>query len=124
MYVKDIQTGICAKDGEPVVEKESAATALVDGKNLLGPVVGNFCMNLAIKKAKEAGIGWVVAHGESNIFKTPKEWLKCSYTGLQDICQHKCTHLFSCQSACQTQLAFISAYSYFAAVLKKIICQS
>lgn len=64
MYVKDVQTGICAKDGEPVVEKESAATALVDGKNLLGPVVGNFCMNLAIKKAKEAGIGWVVAHGE------------------------------------------------------------
>lgn len=63
MYVKDIQSGICAKDGEPVVEKESAATALVDGKNLLGPVVGNFCMDLAIKKAREAGIGWVVAHG-------------------------------------------------------------
>lgn len=63
MYVKDIQSGICAKDGEPVVEKESAATALVDGKNLLGPVVGNFCMDLAIKKARESGIGWVVAHG-------------------------------------------------------------
>lgn len=55
--------GICAKDGEPVLEKETAATALVDGKNLLGPVVGNFCMNLAIKKAKEVGIGWVVARG-------------------------------------------------------------
>ncbi|KAF3855125.1 hypothetical protein F7725_023180 [Dissostichus mawsoni] len=52
MYVKDIQTGICAKDGEPEVEKESAATALVDGKNLL--------------KAKEAGIGWVVAHGSNH----------------------------------------------------------
>lgn len=63
MYVKDIQSGICAKEGEPVVEKESAATALVDGKNLLGPVVGNFCMDLAIKKAKEVGIGWVVARG-------------------------------------------------------------
>ncbi|XP_035521294.1 uncharacterized oxidoreductase YjmC-like [Morone saxatilis] len=66
MYVKDIQSGICAKDGEPEVEKESAATALVDGKNLLGPVVGNFCMNLAIKKAKEVGIGWVVAHGSNH----------------------------------------------------------
>lgn len=65
MYVKDIKTGICAKDGEPVVEKESAATALVDGRNLLGPVVGNFCMKLAIQKAKEVGIGWVVAHGGS-----------------------------------------------------------
>lgn len=65
MYVKDIKTGICNKDGEPVVEKESAATALVDGRNLLGPVVGNFCMKLAIQKAKEVGIGWVVAHGRS-----------------------------------------------------------
>lgn len=63
MYVKDVRMGICAKDGEPVLEKETAATALVDGKNLLGPVVGNFCMNLAIKKAKEVGIDWVVARG-------------------------------------------------------------
>ena len=65
MYVKDIESGICSKEGEPVVEKETAATALVDGRNLLGPVVGNYCMDLALKKAKDAGIGWVVAHGES-----------------------------------------------------------
>lgn len=66
MYVKDIKDGICAKDGEPVVEKETVATALVEGKNLLGPVVGNFCMNLALNKAKEAGIGWVVAKGSNH----------------------------------------------------------
>lgn len=73
MYVKDIKTGICAKDGEPEVEKESAATAFVNGKNLLGPVVGNFCMNLAIKKAKDIGIGWVVAHGKSHFLQPPKK---------------------------------------------------
>lgn len=66
MYVKDIKSGICAKNGEPVVVKQTAATALVDGKNLLGPVVGNFCMNLAIKKAQEVGIGWVVASGSNH----------------------------------------------------------
>ncbi|XP_072290681.1 uncharacterized oxidoreductase YjmC-like [Eucyclogobius newberryi] len=66
MYVKDVKSGICAKDREPVVVKESAATALVDGQNLLGPVVGNFCMELALKKAKEAGIGWVVARGSNH----------------------------------------------------------
>ncbi|XP_029952226.1 uncharacterized protein LOC115391935 [Salarias fasciatus] len=66
MYVNDVKSGICAKDGEPVVEKQTAATALVDGKNLLGPVVGNFCMQLAIEKAKEVGIGWVVAHGSNH----------------------------------------------------------
>lgn len=85
MYVKDIQSGICAKDGEPVVEKESAATALVDGKNLLGPVVGNFCMNLAIQKAKEAGIGWVVAHGEARFFPviSLNKTIKCIAVAIQ-----------------------------------------
>ena len=29
-----------------------------------GAVVGPFCMDLAIAKAKEAGIGWVVAKGD------------------------------------------------------------
>ncbi|XP_028649358.1 uncharacterized oxidoreductase YjmC-like [Erpetoichthys calabaricus] len=66
MYVKDIKTKICAKDGEPVVINESVATALVDGCNLLGPVVGNFCMDLAMKKAKDVGIGWVVARGSNH----------------------------------------------------------
>lgn len=47
---------------EPLVVKESPATAYVDGNNLLGPVVGTFCMQLAIKKAKEVGIGMVVAN--------------------------------------------------------------
>lgn len=76
MYVKDIKSGICAKNGEPVVVKQTAATALVDGKNLLGPVVGNFCMNLAIKKAQEVGIGWVVASGEFPVlFKLLRNFL-------------------------------------------------
>lgn len=73
MYVKDIESGICAKDGEPVVEKESPATALIDGRNLLGPVVGNFCMNLAIQKARDVGIGWVVARGKRHFHQKSKE---------------------------------------------------
>ncbi|XP_023698049.1 uncharacterized oxidoreductase YjmC-like isoform X1 [Paramormyrops kingsleyae] len=66
MYVKDIQTGICAKEGTPTIDKETVATALVNGRNLLGPVVGNFCMDLAIQKARDAGIGWVVAYGSNH----------------------------------------------------------
>ena len=49
MYVNDLQTKITNTDGEPKVEKETPATAMIDGNNLLGPVVGKFCMNLAIK---------------------------------------------------------------------------
>ncbi|XP_041472415.1 uncharacterized oxidoreductase YjmC-like isoform X2 [Lytechinus variegatus] len=66
MYVKDIQSGITEKTGEPTILKELAGTAWVDGNNLLGPVVGKFCIDLAIKKAKEAGIGWVVAKGSNH----------------------------------------------------------
>ena len=61
MYVRDVKAGSTNSKDEPVVEKESPATAYVDGNNLLGPVVGNFCMKLAIEKAKKVGIGMVVA---------------------------------------------------------------
>ncbi|EJW83010.1 malate/L-lactate dehydrogenase [Wuchereria bancrofti] len=66
MYVRDIQEGICMKDGVPKILKENTASAWIDGNNLLGPVVGNFCMDIAIKKAKEAGVGWVVAKGSNH----------------------------------------------------------
>ena len=63
MYVKDIRSGICKGDGSPKILRETHATAHVDGNNLLGPVVGNFSMQTAIKKAKTEGIGFVVAKG-------------------------------------------------------------
>lgn len=63
MYVKDVKSGICKGDGSPKVLRETRATAHVDGNNLLGPVVGNFCMAAAMKKAKDEGIGFVVAKG-------------------------------------------------------------
>jgi len=61
MYVADIENKTTDANAKPVVLKESPATAWVDGNNGLGPVVGNFCMQLAIKKAKSVGVGWVVA---------------------------------------------------------------
>ncbi|PVD29463.1 hypothetical protein C0Q70_08714 [Pomacea canaliculata] len=66
MYVRDIQTGMTAHDKEPTIVKETAATALVEGNNVLGPVVGKYCTDLAIKKAKEAGIGFVTARGSNH----------------------------------------------------------
>ncbi len=38
MYVGDILDGTTSKDGSPVIVKETVATALVDAKNVLGPV--------------------------------------------------------------------------------------
>jgi len=63
MYVHDIQSKITVCDVEPKVVRETVATAHVDGMNTLGPVVGNFCMDIAISKAKDVGISFVVAKG-------------------------------------------------------------
>ncbi|XP_065338311.1 uncharacterized oxidoreductase YjmC [Cloeon dipterum] len=66
MYVNDVKTGICDGSAVPIIVKSTSATALVDGKNAIGPVVGNFCMQLAIKKAKETGVGWVASKGSNH----------------------------------------------------------
>ena len=75
MYVNDLKSNTTVSDKEPGVICEKAATAHVDGRNLLGPVVGNFAMQLAIQKAKESGVGMVTAKGSLigvNLY--------CSYT--------------------------------------------
>jgi len=64
MYVNDIKTGICNGEAKATILKETPATAFVDGNNALGPSVGNFCMQLAIKKCKESGGGWIVSKGK------------------------------------------------------------
>ena len=49
--------------------KENACTAWVDAHQLLGTTSAEFCMNLAIEKAKNAGMGMVVRN-PSKIFIT------------------------------------------------------
>ncbi|KAL0279211.1 UNVERIFIED_CONTAM: hypothetical protein PYX00_000817 [Menopon gallinae] len=66
IYIKDLRAGLCQTKDPPKILKESPATAWVDGVNCLGPVVGNFSMDLAIKKAKECGVGWVAAKGSNH----------------------------------------------------------
>ncbi|KAI4466948.1 oxidoreductase-related [Holotrichia oblita] len=66
MYINDVKSGTCDGKAVPKILKETAATAWVDGQNGLGAVIGNFCMDLAIKKAKEVGIGWVSAKGSNH----------------------------------------------------------
>lgn len=65
-YINDITTGACDPHGQPFVVQQSSATALVDGANTLGPVVGNFCTLLAIEKARQSGVGWVVARNSNH----------------------------------------------------------
>ena len=57
---------ICDPNSKPSIVKETGSTALVDGNNGLGAVVGNFAMNLAINKARETGVGWVSVRGSNH----------------------------------------------------------
>ena len=52
-------------------------------------VVGNFCNDLAIKKAQEAGIGWVVCGGKNHLksFKLCKS-LKWKVEANKGYCLH------------------------------------
>ncbi|XP_022116764.2 (2R)-3-sulfolactate dehydrogenase (NADP(+)) [Pieris rapae] len=82
LYINDMKNGICKPAARPVILKESAATAWVDGAHALGATVGNFCMDLAIQKAKESGVGWVSAKG-CNHFGMAGYWaLKAEREGL------------------------------------------
>lgn len=61
MYINDLDKNSTDGAVRPKILKETPATAWVDGQNGLGAVVGNYCMELAIKKAKNVGVGWVCA---------------------------------------------------------------
>ncbi|KAJ8717398.1 hypothetical protein PYW08_005797 [Mythimna loreyi] len=63
LYVNDIKTGKCQPNNECKILKESEATAWVDACNVLGATSSHFCMDLAIKKAGKAGVGWVSSKG-------------------------------------------------------------
>ena len=66
IYHSDIVSGICQPNTEPVIERETPGAALVDGRDGLGGVVAEFSMELAIKKAREVGVGWVTAKNSNH----------------------------------------------------------
>lgn len=71
MYIRDVQGGHCDPKADCTIEKETVATAVVNGNNGFGAVIGKYSMDLAIKKARDVGIGLVVAHckfGEKSVF--------------------------------------------------------
>ncbi|GLG94584.1 Putative malate dehydrogenase [Gryllus bimaculatus] len=61
-----IKRGLCDSAATPVILSESPATAWVDGCNGMGPVVGNFCMQLAMRKAQETGVSAVAVKGSNH----------------------------------------------------------
>eukprot|EP00041_Stephanoeca_diplocostata_P014102 m.253218 g.253218 ORF g.253218 m.253218 type:complete len:380 (-) comp19580_c0_seq2:377-1516(-) len=66
LYCDELKRGAVSTSAKPTIASEAASVALVDGKNAQGPVVGKFCMDLAIAKAKETGCAWVVCNNSNH----------------------------------------------------------
>ena len=64
MYANEVASGTCDGSAYPVAVRDVGATALVNGHNAVGPVVGNFAMRLAVDKARRFGVGRVTAHSQ------------------------------------------------------------
>lgn len=62
-----VRAGMLVLPTELEVIMNDGATALVDGKNGLGPVAGHKAMEICIEKAKQYGIGMVLIRNTNNI---------------------------------------------------------
>jgi LDH2 family malate/lactate/ureidoglycolate dehydrogenase len=60
-YIRRIKAGAVNVKPSIRTERESAATALIDGDNGMGHLVMSMATQTAIKKAKTAGVAWVGA---------------------------------------------------------------
>lgn len=66
IYLDRIKDGILNPKTEFEVVKDRLATAVVDGHNGMGHVIGNKSMKLAIEKAKKYGMGMVVVRNSTH----------------------------------------------------------
>ena len=65
-YCAELERGLIDGGATPIVAEDSGCCAVVDGRNGMGAVVSQCAMELAIRKAREHGVGWVVCRGSNH----------------------------------------------------------
>ncbi len=66
MYVDRIHQGLIEPVANPEIIKESPTTAVIDGNHGIGMAIGHYSMSLAIRKAKEYGMGSVAVRNSTH----------------------------------------------------------
>jgi LDH2 family malate/lactate/ureidoglycolate dehydrogenase len=66
VYVKRLRVGAVNASPNVTVVRRKGSTAVVDGDNGPGAVVGTFAMNLALELAQEHSAGWVAARNSNH----------------------------------------------------------
>lgn len=74
VYLERLAAGLVQSEAEGKVVRERAAMAIIDGENGLGAVVGTAAMELAMRKARQAGTAFVAVRN-SNHFGTAAYYL-------------------------------------------------
>lgn len=65
-YHKSIKSGMIKVEEKPEVVFETPISAVIDGHDGMGQLIGHYCMEIAIKKAKESGAGFVMARNSNH----------------------------------------------------------
>lgn len=65
-YIKSIQAGTILTEGDYEIEKETEATALINGNHKFGHYITVKAMDLAVEKASKTGIGIVGIHDSNH----------------------------------------------------------
>lgn len=65
-YHKGIENGLIKVDAKPEVVFETPVSAVVEGHDGMGQLNGHFAMEIAIKKAKESGVGIVTLRNSNH----------------------------------------------------------
>jgi len=66
-YVRKLQGGGYRAVGQPRIEREGPGWAVVDGDSTLGQVGSHFCIELAVRKARQVGIAYVGLRNSGHI---------------------------------------------------------
>ena len=66
MYHGGVKSGRIKPSAEPVIEKETPVSAVVNAGDGFGHIAGKMAMQLAIDKAKEHGIGMTVVNNSTH----------------------------------------------------------
>ncbi len=65
-YVQNTQNGVMNPNPDIRVTVETPAVALIEADRAYGPVVTNMAADMAVEKAREVGIGWILVRNHTH----------------------------------------------------------
>ena len=94
-YLKRIEKGGIIANAKPEIVREGPAWACVDGKGMIGTVSAYWAMEVAIVKARSAGIGYVTLRNSSHCGAIGYYANMAAKEGMIGLCMSGCTPIMA-----------------------------